>query len=342
MTRDVSHHEAERIDDDEATSDNAPDEANSASSSNLQPHTSNRRRKRIKKKKKRRPGLVKKLEFITHLLQTLDLVVFAELSALYYMECSMFRFLLRALSQVLYLTPKHQSFPFHTPAGRVLTLLVVVPNIICLLLHLFGSLPTGPEFHRGYQHGGVVIDFIGQKPPPYRLYYLLVDVVILVLQCLMLTVHTQREKLRLRLNTFRPLIPELALEMPPPRSSEDLDAEERGVVRADTMDETESIELQSLHFSQRGMPSPELAESSRTQQVPEGNVAAASLLDILSSGNAVLGEYHIVQSLSSAALDLDRTAAQSLRTISYGATMAALRAQQRGTATQSRSQPSTD
>ncbi|PHH64183.1 hypothetical protein CDD81_4930 [Ophiocordyceps australis] len=323
MNRDVSHHEAERIDDDGATSDNVPEGANSGSSSNLQPHTRHRRKRKIKRKR-RRPGLVKKLEFTTHLLQTLDLVVFAELSALYYMECSMFRFLLRALSQVLYLTPKHESFPFHTPAGRILTLLIVMPNIVCLLLHLFGSLPTGPEFHRGYQHGGVVIDFIGQKPATYRLYYLL------------------RERLRLRLNTFRPLLPALALEIPRMRSSEDLDAEERGILQADTLDETESIELQSLHFSRRGVSSPELAESSRTDQMPESNVSAASLLDILTSGNAVLGEYHIVQSLSSAAMDLDRAAAQSLRTISYGATMAALRAQQRGTLTQSRPQPNTE
>jgi hypothetical protein len=45
-----------------------------------------RRRRKRKSKKKRNPGLVKKLAFITHLLKTLDLVVFAELSALYYME----------------------------------------------------------------------------------------------------------------------------------------------------------------------------------------------------------------------------------------------------------------
>lgn len=39
-----------------------------------------------KDKKKHCPGLKKKLVFLTHLLKSLDLVVFAELSALYYME----------------------------------------------------------------------------------------------------------------------------------------------------------------------------------------------------------------------------------------------------------------
>lgn len=39
-----------------------------------------------KVKKSHCPGLKKKLVFLTHLLKSLDLVVFAELSALYYME----------------------------------------------------------------------------------------------------------------------------------------------------------------------------------------------------------------------------------------------------------------
>jgi hypothetical protein len=45
------------------------------------------RRRRKKPRKKRNPGLKKKLAFVTHLLRGLDTLVFAELSALYYMEC---------------------------------------------------------------------------------------------------------------------------------------------------------------------------------------------------------------------------------------------------------------
>lgn len=44
-------------------------------------------RRRRRSKKKQNPGLAKKLAFLTHLLKTLDLVLFAELSSLYYMEC---------------------------------------------------------------------------------------------------------------------------------------------------------------------------------------------------------------------------------------------------------------
>ena len=45
-----------------------------------------RRTKKSRKSKKPDAGLKKKLEHVTHLLKTLDFVVFAELSSLYYME----------------------------------------------------------------------------------------------------------------------------------------------------------------------------------------------------------------------------------------------------------------
>jgi hypothetical protein len=47
---------------------------------------SGRRRRRKKPSKRSNAGLKKKLTFVTHLLKGLDTVVFAELSALYYME----------------------------------------------------------------------------------------------------------------------------------------------------------------------------------------------------------------------------------------------------------------
>ena len=262
-------------------------------------------------------------------------------------RCSMFRFLLRSAGQYMYLTPKDESFPFLMPASRIHVLLVVVPNIICMALHLFGSLPTGPDFHRGYQHGGLIIDFIGQRPPTYRLYYLLADVVILAAQCLMLTVHTQREKLRVTLKTFRPLVPELVQEMASARSTEDLDAEERGVLRDApdmTLDEAEGIEVESIAPSQEGgqgsgQGSGQMGESeSLLRETSNDDTPRTHLSDIMASGNAVLNEYHVVQSIMSAAIDLERTAAHSLQTISYGATLATLQARRRGAAAQSRPQ----
>lgn len=308
-----------------------------------------RRRRKKKSKKDRNPGLVKKLSFVTHLLKTLDMLVFAELSGLYYMECSMFRFLLRAIGQYMYLTPKDESFPFLMPAGRVHVLLVVIPNFICMMLHLFTSLPHGPDFHRGYQHGGLIIDFVGQQPATYRIYYLLVDFAILAIQCVMLTVHTQREQLRVLLKTFRPILPELSEEMEAAvRSAQDLDAEERGVslhaedvpapIRSTAArDETASIETRDANGSTEAADASEQngETGSLLQRTTSEDSPRAQLSDIMNSGNAVLGNYYIIQSVMSAAGDLERTAAHSLRTISYGATLATLQARRRAALAQS-------
>lgn len=45
-----------------------------------------RRRRRMNGKPKPNPGFVKKLDFMTHLLKNLDMLIYAELAALYYME----------------------------------------------------------------------------------------------------------------------------------------------------------------------------------------------------------------------------------------------------------------
>lgn len=246
----------------------------------------------------------------------------------------MFRFILRSVGQYLYLTPKDESFPFLMPASPIHVCLVLIPNIICILLHIFVSLPVGPDYHRGYMHGGLVIDFIGQKPPTSRIYYVLVDVMILAVQCLMLTVHTERERLRVTLKTFRPMVPDVAQEMVP--TIEDLDAEERGVSRdmpgSLPADEEDGIELQPLRRTstteEANSTSGESEPSAREPLIDEPT--RSHLSDVLSSGNAIIGEYHVLHSLHNAALNIERTAAYSLRTISYGATMASIEARRRG------------
>lgn len=49
-------------------------------------HQQRRRRKHKTKANKPDKGLVKKVDFLTHLLKNLDMLVYAELAALYYME----------------------------------------------------------------------------------------------------------------------------------------------------------------------------------------------------------------------------------------------------------------
>jgi len=49
--------------------------------------SASRSRRRRKRKTKPNNGLIKKLQFMTCLLKSLDTLIFAELAVLYYMEC---------------------------------------------------------------------------------------------------------------------------------------------------------------------------------------------------------------------------------------------------------------
>ncbi|KAJ3482231.1 hypothetical protein NLG97_g7625 [Lecanicillium saksenae] len=278
-----------------------------------------------KDKKKHCPGLKTKLVFLTDLLKSLDLVVFAELSALYYMECSMFRFLLRAFGQYLYLSPKDEAFPVALTPTRLHVLLVVAPNVICMLLHMFASLPVGLEDQRGYQHGGLVIDFIGQKPSTSRIYYLLADVFLLILQCIMLTIHTEREQMRVRLKTFRPLAEDLAQQAAAGRTIRELDEEERGV--SAMMDEEagdEAVEVEMRLLNQEGDANDGVGPGNGDRN--DDGDSTTHLFNVMNSGNGVLGPYHVLNTIRHTVMDVRRTAAHSLTSMGYNATFAALRA----------------
>ncbi|TQV97246.1 hypothetical protein V2A60_000132 [Cordyceps javanica] len=291
-------------------------------------HPVPQQRQRPSKKdiKKHCPGLKKKLVFLTHLLKSLDLVVFAELSALYYMECSMFRFLLRAFGQYLYLSPKDESFPVALTASRLHVLLVALPNIICILLHVFTSLPVGLKDQRGYQHGGLVIDFIGQKPSTSRIYYVMADIFLLVLQCIMLTIHSEREQMRITLKTFRPLAADQAEQAAAGRTIRELDEEERGV--SAMMDEEagdEAVEVEMRLLNQEVDDTiDEAGPSNSNRNVDADNTT--HLFNVMNSGNGVLGPYHVLHTIRHTAMNARRTAAHSLTSMGYNATFAAIRA----------------
>lgn len=216
------------------------------------------------------------------------------------------------------------------PAGRMHLVLVILPNLWCMLIHLFAALPVGPEYHRGYQHGGLIIDFVGQKPPTSRTYYVLADLVLLALQCFMLAIHTEREKLRLALKTFRPMRPDPAAELALGRTLEDLDAEEQGVrggLAVEGEDEQGDIELRPIRSSTGD------TNSSRSGLDPSDSVDEPSrshLNDLYDSGNAILGEYHVFNAMRVAASDVERNAAASLQAIGYRTTLAAIEARRRG------------
>jgi len=223
------------------------------------------------------------------------------------------------------LTPKEGLL---LPAQRVHVLVVFGPAIICVLCHIFFALPEASEAARGYLHGGVFMDFIGQEPPRSRLSLLFYDAVILALQCLMLAVHQDRERLKKAVSpSLRALVPGTDAELGLESSNQDHDAEERGVLRDQTFAvDNEGIELQPLSGENSAADEEERA---RTTGPYASVTTSADMLDIMRSGNAVLSNFHIPHAIRSVGSGVQNTAAYSLRSFGYNATLAALAAERR-------------
>lgn len=309
-------------------------------------------------------GLMKKHSFLLNLLQQLDTLILAELCALYYMEyallalcppyrvpatapvltlgpssCSFFRLFIRWLPQWAYLSPKPDNIIFLLPSYHVSAILA--PNLACLFLHLVTSLPQTSEASRGYLHGGVLVDFVGQKPPASKLGYFFLDALVLGLQCFMLAVSMERDRVKKIIKPPRATVGRGtvgASAASPIPTNQDLDAEERGVLRdAPIAEDADDIELPPL-----GRVDCRRAEDEGGDERPGvGHRSAAArrnrvyedLREVLDSGNAVLANFHVRHALRRAWDDrlntTENAAALALQGVGYNATLAALAAQRR-------------
>jgi len=191
------------------------------------------------------------------------------------------------------------------------------------------ALPQASEATRGYLHGGVIIDFIGQKPPTWRLALISLDLVIWGVQCLMLAVHQEREKLRKLVLPSLQTVP--GTETTAETSTQDYDAEERGVLRDNTelTDNNDEIELEPLTGR---------ASGDETRMGASYAQVTVDLVDVLWSGNAVLANFHIVHAVRTVGNDVQGAAAYSLQSIGYTASLAAAIAAERRARLSSRRQ----
>ncbi|KAK0628419.1 hypothetical protein B0T17DRAFT_470150, partial [Bombardia bombarda] len=286
------------------------------------------------RRQKRKDGLNKKLQFVNHLQKSLDMVVIAYICTLYYMECSFLRLLLRFLPHFIFISPKDTNLLL--PAHRPHVFAIFVPNLLCMILHIVLPPPQGSEATRGYLHGGVIIDFIGQKPPTSRFSFWCLDLVILAVQCLMLAVHLEREKLRkVALPSLQSVsVPVLAAAAAVagdgqvlgtlPETTQDHDAEERGVMRdeayaADGDENGDRTETQPLMTEEREGRHYDRGGSAGGGYAPAG----VDMLDIMRSGNAMLSNFHVVHAVRTVGNDYQSAAAYSLQGLGYTATLAA-------------------
>jgi Fungal domain of unknown function (DUF1746) len=220
------------------------------------------------------------------------------------------------------------------PAHRPHVFAIFVPSLLCMLFHSLLSVPHASEATRGHLHGGVIIDFIGQRPPTSKLGFLFLDLAILGAQCLMLAVHQEREKLRkIVLPSLQTATAAAQTESAvPPETTQDHDAEERGVLRdnAHAGDDGNGIELQPLSEGRSRQEEGGGSDNHEPLGASYSPIATRiDLVDIMRSGNAILGDFHVVHAVRTVGNDYQGAAAQSLQSLGYSATLAAAIAAER-------------
>ncbi|KAF1990493.1 DUF1746-domain-containing protein, partial [Aulographum hederae CBS 113979] len=171
----------------------------------------------------------KRLDFLDSILRNLDIIIYAELSAVYYMDNSLLRFMMRSFVQLANLSPKPAMFNQHKHQPYVGT--IVLANVFCLVVHVISSRPFAGENARGYLHGSILIDIIGQRGPTSRIHILLLDLLILGLQLVMLTAVLERQKQKHRVSRSSRRRSPQSNDDESQTTSQDHDAEERGVIR---------------------------------------------------------------------------------------------------------------
>ncbi|KAF2192117.1 DUF1746-domain-containing protein [Zopfia rhizophila CBS 207.26] len=242
----------------------------------------------------------KRVVFLDHLLRELDILVFLELVTVYHLDCSFFWFTCKALIHLTLLTPLPdlQLTRQHDEQKPFLPLILFC-FVVNFLLHLLYPAPLAGENTRGYLHGGLMIDFIGQQGPTSKWKLASLDTCILVLQLVMVSVHVKRRELKKNLakitsstSTSRESTGAQASASTGENAgagaatnsdrNQDADSEERCVLRrTDTLSDigADADEEDAL-----------LPSSSETG-------TAIDALDALASGQVLIGDFHPINTL---------------------------------------------
>ncbi|PKX91871.1 DSC4 family protein [Aspergillus novofumigatus IBT 16806] len=226
-----------------------------------------------------------KVAFIDRLLRDLDILIYCELSALYYMDCSVILFAIRAIVQLIFFTPK--APPFDPTRNQPFIGAIFVSNIFCMIFHNFFSRPEAGEATRGYLHGGLLIDFIGQKAPISLFRLLSLDFLVLILDFVMLGLIVERVKITGQTTPTSAETPRV----------QDHDSEERGVhrTRPESRSSGDGAELDetNAHVTDAHASVDEHAEHTQLLADPSENghtpgAKNSHPLDTFSSGESVI------------------------------------------------------
>jgi hypothetical protein len=132
--------------------------------------------------------------------------------------------------QVIHVMPTPAAIkPAHFPQPYAVNILVI--NAVCMLLHLYLSSPSAGEATRGYLHGSLLLDFVGQRGPSSKLFLLMLDALIMTLQLIAFAAVVKRKEVLRRMSSTQANSPAGSNQVEPVAvaiSDRDHDAEERG------------------------------------------------------------------------------------------------------------------
>ncbi|ETN37201.1 uncharacterized protein HMPREF1541_08191 [Cyphellophora europaea CBS 101466] len=165
-----------------------------------------------------------RLDHFGALTNTLASCVFIQLACSYYYDNLSILLVLRTAAQVLFVDITASLGP------------VLFINVICILTHVLHAAPAATaRSARGYIHGSLFVDLVGEPEKTSKWRLLSQDVLICALQLIMLAIAYERY-----------LLTEGKKETTPPQT---LDAEEEGRqegVNEDTGETEDGIEMQTL------------------------------------------------------------------------------------------------
>ncbi|KAL8963033.1 MAG: hypothetical protein Q9193_000650 [Seirophora villosa] len=233
-----------------------------------------------------------KIQFLDHLIRQLDIVIYCELSVLHYMDCSLLSFVVRALNHWIYFTPKPHPMPPVFAWNRSHVVMIFALNMLFMCAHAISIPPTAGEAVREYLHGGLLMDFVGQKSPVSRVSLVGYDLVVMALQFVMLGITAEKKTLDAAGGVSA------SGGQRTEEEAQDHDSEERGVRRSE--EGTEGIELLPLRpLSEETTGGEEDRERSDVLGSTEGSTSREHPGDAFYSGQYIVANVNLVDTMRS-------------------------------------------
>lgn len=212
---------------------------------------------------------------------------------------------MRAFVQFVLLTPKPALFP--EAPDRPFLGGIGITNFICILAHIWFSAPSAGEADRGYLHGGLLIEFIGQKGPTSKTHLVLLDFLVLLLQIVHMSAYILRQRIK---DNVAAGSPPTAAETEAPAQAESagqsLDHEERGVRRSEDRERGQDIEMDRLTATGTA-EEPESSEREAllaTTELPKRS--DTHIFDAFGSGQLVVAELDLARTVRDQILDYQK------------------------------------